>query len=300
MLARAGRQAKRTGRLATPPPDWYVDGAPAGGRLQARMDKILTEPGIPAHGGRDAVPWPLRLEVDAVRRVLETVGTEGRACLDIGFRHPHAPARLRRDGGYWSSVAPDRHSAARLAAALREEVPPLGQHGQLPFEDKQFDTVVIALGTLSGEPAADEALVRECHRVLKAPGYLVLTVEFAKPLGLAHLLSRGRRPHGVGGRYTEAALFDLFRHGFDWLGSRRFCRFWVRMVWLWADRRHPGHGEPAAFPCWLARRLDDALFMTRGYLLTAYARRKGWRPRQTPVLADGRTIQEAVLHKLGR
>ena len=263
------------------------------------MDRISADPATPAHAWRDTAPWPLRLEVDALRRILDVVGVEGRACLDIGFHHPYAPARLRHAGGYWSSVATDRHSRTRLESALREEVLPAGTDGTLPFEDKQFDTVVVALGSLTGEPAADQALVRECHRVLKAPGYLILTVEFAKPLGLAHLLSRGRRPHGVGGRYDEVSLFDLFRTGFDWVGSRRFCRFWMRTVWLWADR-HAGRGETAAALYWLARRLDDALFMTRGYLLTAYGRRKGWRPRQTPVLADGRTIQEAVLQKLGR
>ena len=263
------------------------------------MEKPFPEPAPSARLWREASPWPLRLEVDAVRRILDVLGADGRSCLDIGFRHPYAPVRLRRCGGYWTSVAFGRETCARLAEALREDVPAAGAHGALPFEDKQFDVVVVALGSLTGEADDDTALIRECHRVLKAPGYLILTVEFAKPFGLAHLFHRGRPLRGAGGRYTEAALFELFKTGFDWLGTRRFCRFWVRIVWQWADRRGASGASPDVW-YWLARQLDGALFLTRGYLLTAYGRRKGWRPRAPPTLADGRSIPEAVLRKLGR
>jgi hypothetical protein len=50
----------------------------------------------------------------------------------------------------------------------------------------------------------------------------------------------------------------------------------------------------------LAFQLDLIIFFTRGYRMVAYGRRKGWRPRQTPVLSDGRNITEAVLKQTGR
>ena len=46
---------------------------------------------------------------------------------------------------------------------------------------------------------------------------------------------------------------------------------------------------------WLAAQLDKLLFFTKGYCLIGRARRRQWRPRRTPVLADGRSIAEAAL-----
>jgi len=249
---------------------------------------------------RARCPLPLQLELDAVQRMLVAFHIENQPCLDVGFRAPAACRRLRDCGGYWTSVAIDRETCSRLAADLAEDVAFLGADALLPFEDKQFDVVVLALGSLSGNRTADTALIRECHRVLKVSGCLILTVEYAKPLGLVNLLNHRYQVAGAGGIYSEAALFDLLKTGFDWLGLRTYCRFWVQMVRQWVDRRQP---EPDNTPLvalyWLARACDCLLFFTRGYLVTAYGRRKGWRPRQTPRLADGRSISDVVLRKLG-
>jgi hypothetical protein len=43
--------------------------------------------------------------------------------------------------------------------------------------------------------------------------------------------------------------------------------------------------------------LDFFTMWQRGYIATVRARRRRWRERSTPVLTDGRTIQEAVLMK---
>jgi len=251
---------------------------------------------------RQACSLPLRLELDAVRRILDSLHPEGHACLDIGFRSVQACKRLRAGGGYWTSAAIDASVRDRLAAALQTDVPMLDPQGELPFEDKQFDVVVVALGSLSGDADADTALIREYHRVLKAPGYLILTVEYAHPVGLAYLLNRQQQVAGTGGRYSEGALFDLLKTGFDWLGYRSFCRFWVQMVWQWTDRRRqdPPDVRRLRWLYLLARVLDAPAFFARGYLITVYGRRKGWRPRRTPTLADGRSMPDAVLRRLGR
>ena len=67
---------------------------------------------------RHACSLPLRLELDAVRRILDSLHPEGHACLDIGFRSVQACKRLRAGGGYWTSAAIDASVRDRLAAAL--------------------------------------------------------------------------------------------------------------------------------------------------------------------------------------
>lgn len=244
-------------------------------------------------------PLPLQLELDAVQRILQALRVTNQPCLDVGFASPDACLQLRDCGGYWTSVAADPKTCARLAAELSEPVACLGPQALLPFEDKQFNIVVLSLGRLSGDYDADTALIRECHRVLKVSGYLILTVEYAKPFGLAHLLHQRQPMPGADGRYSEAALFDLLKTGFDWLGLRTFCRFWMQMVRQWADRRQSEtDAAPHLAALYRTARLCDYLaFFSRGYLVTAYGRRKGWRPRQTPKLSDGRNLSDAVLRR---
>lgn len=266
--------------MASPPPlDPMVDAAP-----------------------RNVCSLPLRLELDAVRRILDALHPAGHACLDIGFRTAQAGARLRAGGGYWTSVALTQADRDRLAIEQQPDVLVMDAQGELPFEDKQFDVVVVALGSLTGARESDTTLIRECHRVMKAPGYLILTVEYAKPFGLAFLLNRRQQLPGTGARYSESDLFDLLKTGFDWLGMRQFCRFWMQMVWQWTERHRldPASGQRLEWLYWLARVLDYPGFLARGYLVTVYGRRKGWRPRQTPTLSDGRSMPEAVLHRLSR
>lgn len=242
---------------------------------------------------------PLHLELEAALRILDVLRAHTLPCLNVGFRAPEACRRLQARGGYWTTVATDSASREILASKLGEDVPLVGQHGQLPFEDKQFDVVLLALGCLSGDLDADAAMIRECHRVLKVSGCLLLTVEYAKPFGLANLLHHRHRVAGTGGQYSEAALFDLLKTGFDWLGLRTYCRFWVQMVRQWADRRQPETGAAPFLAALygLARVLDCLTIFARGYLVTAYGRRKGWRLRQPPRLTDGRNLSEAVLQR---
>ena len=266
------------------------------------MEHRLSTPSSHTGTLRTRCPLPIQLELDAVRRILTAFRVKNQPCLDVGFRVPEFCRQLRECGGYWTSVATNRETCAQLAAELAEDVARLDPNAQLPFEDKQFDVVVLALGSLSGNRKADTALVRECHRVLKVSGYLILTVEYAKPWGLVYLLNRRHPMAGSGGHYSEAALFDLLKTGFDWLGLRTYCRFWMQMVRQWADRQQPVGGDTPLLTAlyWTARVSDCLTFFTRGYLVTAYGRRKGWRPRQTPRLADGRSITDAVLLKPGR
>jgi SAM-dependent methyltransferase len=259
------------------------------------MQNTPTSPPTDRHPDRHC-PLPVRLELDSVCRILDGLRVRNRPCLDIGFRHPQACARLRAGGGAWSSLALNETTAARLASACEEDVLLVGPRRMLPFEDKQFDVVVLALGSLTSDSADDTALIRECHRVLLTPGTLILTVEYNKPFGLARLFDRRPASAGCGGSFSEAELFDLLKTGFDWLGVRNCSRFWVQLIRQWAERNRPEDQQQSLDPLyWVARQLDVVNFLTRGYLVTAYGRRKGWRPRTTPALADGRSLAEAVL-----
>jgi len=246
-------------------------------------------------------PLPLQMELEAVQRILQALRVQKQPCLAVGFHAPASCRQLQKYGGYWTSVATCSANQTRRKVEGQDDVAVLGKDAQLPFADKQFDLVVLALGALSGDRQADTALVYECHRVLKVSGYLILTVEYAKPFGLAKLFNHWHPVAHAGGQYSEAALFDLLKTGFDWLGMRTCCRFCVQMVRQWIDRRHPEmrHTPWLTAFYWAARLGDYLIFFTRGYLVTAYGRRKGWRPRATPKLADGRNISETVLIKLG-
>jgi SAM-dependent methyltransferase len=266
------------------------------------MEQSQSVRGDPDAGGPIApMHLPLRMEMDAVRRILHALHLTGRACLDIGFRHPQVCKALRQTGGYWTSVSSaDSCGQADLALALgAATIVSMSANGTLPFEDKQFDVLVLALGSLKGDPEADAALIRECHRVLKVPGYLILTVEFIRPFALADLFYHRRQVTGTGGRYSETQLFELLKPGFDWLGMRPFCRFWVQMVRQWADQKGLSSSSETrlAFYYWIAKQCDRLLFFSGGYVVTSYGRRKGWRVRQSISSGDRTVMPGAVLRQ---
>ena len=239
---------------------------------------------------------PLRMEIDAVERILAGFEIGTLTCLDVGIPNPMGSLALRRLGGYWSSVNWTPERCRRTSAILQEEVLQAGADGELPFDDKQFDVVVVARGRLTGDSVRDVALVQECHRVLKTPGYLVISGDYRKRLNVAGLLARrpGRSPNPG---YNEKRLFDLLKTGFDVLGIRTYCRFWVQVMRLTLDAPDRGKGRATALLYWIASQLDALLFFTKGYQVIAHGRRKGWRERQPLGVRHGMHIGEAVLRR---
>lgn len=250
---------------------------------------------------RNVYSLPLRREVSSVMHFLHTQRRAVKTGLDIGFTNAGVSQFLRQSGGYWNSVELTRQRQALVASALgADTVLVAGEKSELPFEDKQFDTVVVAHGALPCEPAAAAAMIRECHRVLKTGGHFILTVEYRKRYGLAAALNQQRVVSGAGGRYNETEVFRLLRDGFDVLGFRFTCRFWVQLVRQWADRRRENRTQGLAngwlrFLYSLALVMDAPLTLTKGYQMTAYGRRKGWREKQVRVLAECTPVSEAIL-----
>ena len=230
-------------------------------------------------------------------RVLAGIDVASSTCLDICFTSPPVSLGLRGMGGYWTTVAGTPSRCPALAAAIGEDVLSAGTDGELPFEDKQFDVVVISRGGLTGDHARDEMLVHECHRVLKTPGYLLVGTDYRKHFNVAKMFCRGKT---AGTGYDERQIFDLLKPGFDVLGIRTYCRFWTQVARFWLDREGRSCGVGTSFVYWLAQQLDALIFLTKGYQALAYGRRKGWRERQPLGTRHGVSIGDAVLHGLRR
>mgnify|MGYP003800050071 CR=1 FL=1 len=243
---------------------------------------------------------PLRREVNAILHFLHAQPGRLATGLDIGFTNAGVSQLLRQTGGYWVTVEPNATCRTLVAPVLGEDtVFRSGASGELPFEDKQFDAVVMAHGVLPGGEAAG-AIIRECHRVLKTGGVFLFTVEYRKLFGLAEVLNRQRMVSGAGECYSESEVFQLLKDGFDVLGFRFSCRFWVQMVRQWVDRRRES-GIRGATNAWLrilygvALLLDVFLFWTRGHQMTVCGRRKGWREKHSRVLAESTPVSDSML-----
>ncbi len=103
-----------------------------------------------------------------------------RCGLDVGF-NDEAVSTVLRDfrGGVWMSIA---------------------ARGEFPFEDAQFEVVVMEGG------CASRGIVREANRVLKPEGCLFFTVP-----------ERTRRQSG----YTIPEIYKMIREGFNIISVRR-------------------------------------------------------------------------------
>lgn len=250
----------------------------------------------------EAYALPLRREVSAVEHIFHSQPYKVKVCMDFGFTHAGV-SRYFRDliPGYWMTVEPTEHRSFCVADQLEEgTVFTVDEGGILPFEDRQFDALVLAHGSLpvGSEPAA--RVIRECHRVLKTGGLFILTIESRKRFGVANWLSNNRHLSDAGGVYTEEEVFQMLKDGFDVLCFRYSCRFWVQLVRQWADRRRE-NGIYDFTSGWLrflygvAHFLDLGLFWTRGYQMTVCGRRKSWRGGRSHVVTAATPVSDAVL-----
>ena len=236
-----------------------------------------------------------------LHELLRVLGnTAGLTCVDVGCENGKISSLLRQEGGEWNSVAPSPSAEGSMKALVGDS------------------DIVIVMDSLE-KVAADGGLIEECHRVLKPDGRLILSVTHVKSWSLADLVRRaiGLTPENRGlvrKGYTESQLFNILKNGFDVVNMRSYSRFWVQFVDAMVQfylRRHPPLSDSdgkrlmraysIAGPFFaLATQLDMFLFFTRGHCLIASAKRRTWRPREAPVLVDGRSISEAVLSKAAR
>lgn len=261
----------------------------------------------------------LHRDIPARMRLFEITRAIGPApdlkCLLVGPVPPHLVEGLKQRGGNWTTLCmadgvvvdgtPDETPDARMRAF--NALP-------LPFDDKMFDRVVLVDALERFDD--DRELVKECHRVLQTEGRIVVLSGRIKSVSPISLLRRlyGATPEQQGcfrPGYTEKALFEVLKSGFNVAALRTHTRFFVewvdtvRRAHLLKRRQRKGQLDERdrrltaslSLRYRLAYQLDTLLLLTRGFGWVAVGTRCTWRVRRAPVLTDTRTITEAVLSR---
>jgi len=238
--------------------------------------------------------------------------TDGLNCLDIGVDNGMMGYHLRKLGGKWHSAVSGEDTARILKEFVQTNVDVLSGNG-LPFKKKIFDLVVVAdyLQTVRD----DDLFIEECHRILQPDGKIVITVPNLKSWSVVNplrsILNAGPDERGwVRPGYTESHMFSILKHGFDVHQMRTYGKLFVEItdtvVKSIALRRIAAEGKDVDLHkvyavggamSKIAYQLDMLLFMGRGFRLIARAKRRAWRPRNAPILVDGRSISEVVLSR---
>ena len=152
---------------------------------------------------------PSRLDKCAAAACAELAArfTRVRAGVDSGFGDAAVSQALRAAcPGVWMTVEDGPAARARVAESLDPKtVLQLGVGGEMPFDDHQFEVVVLSAALLSGDRARTDAVVRETHRILQGGGCLVFSVDEA----------------GSGMGFSQRGIYDLLKEGFDVVGLKR-------------------------------------------------------------------------------
>ena len=275
--------------------------------------------------------WQEKLFKRSVRRTRKLdkieglVGNTGHTqCLEISSGDGLISARLRALGGSWKTAVSTKTAADSVAYNLNETIIQI-ENGKLPFDDQTFGMVVI-VDALKGI-SVDSDFIRECHRVLKPDGWVVISEECRRPISLTSLLQKllGVSPVAKGQKrngYTGGELYTILKDGFDVPETLLYSNGLLESAaalgealqkqiipeHYWLIRAKAGEEElyryqrlhtlaGIAFPLfWILSKLE----FLPGHKLLVKSRRRPWRPRRQPKLIDGRSIAEAAINtKIG-
>jgi ubiquinone/menaquinone biosynthesis C-methylase UbiE len=256
-------------------------------------------------------PWPIRLFNKSVlkqrkfKEITTLLGpTHGLHCLDIGSDNGVISYLLRQRGGTWKSADLDAQSVAAIRELVQSEVYQI-EGGQTPFQDNEFDRVVI-VDFLEHIPNDGECL-EELFRVLKPDGELIINVPHIKPSLLRRFrlaIGQTDEKHGhLRPGYTRETLLALAGERFALEQHKTYSRFFselidtliVHTVYLLKQHKnkkkqqsHKGAivtGQDLSayksmfrlysliYPIiWIFARLDQLLFWRSGYMLIVRAR----------------------------
>lgn len=275
--------------------------------------------------------WQDRLFARSIRRrrkldrISQLTGkTSNMHCLEISSGDGIISTSLRSQGGSWKTAVVNKAASDSLGFTLKESVT-LIDNCKLPFEDGQFDRVVI-VDALKGIHD-DYEFIHECHRVLKNDGWVIISETRRVPVSLVALLQRifdispmakGQRRNG----YRASELFNILKDGFDVpetitysnsllesataIGEFIQTRLLQDYYWLvkkntekdllYRYRRLNGLATLFYPLLWLLAQFE----FLPGHQLLVKSRRRHWRPRLQPKLIDGRSIAEAAINtKIG-
>jgi SAM-dependent methyltransferase len=282
----------------------------------------------------EVVRWQGKLFKHSVRRqtrlrklkgLLGTIA--GQDCLEITAGDGVISSHLREGGGRWKTLVLSAEAKASLEWFLNDPVdvfqPPVIQEA-----GGAFDLVVIvdALERIRD----DYSFIKECHRVLKPSGRLIITASRRTLLGtvfgvLPGLSWRARGLERNG--YAGGELFDVLKDGFDVPDTESYSTGFIEVPGLLCEAaanqlaggpyNMPGEKAgteefyhytklnafaAALYPLmWLLATVDEKLlFFIPGHNVVAKTKRRVWRVRKQPVLIDGRSIAEAAINtKIG-
>ncbi len=229
---------------------------------------------------------PLRRELLIARYFIADSERKIRVGMNLGFASAGVSRIFAQLGGYWVSAEFTKELNDLVGAVIgADSVATLGRNGQIPFEDKQFDTIVISSSSIFFEGFTLQDIVKECHRTLDTGGLLVLTLPRRKTFGFARRLGGYRGRLEAEHACTEKEIFELLKRGFDVMGVKNHSRFFVQLAREIIDK--DGFANCGPLPGWaeriiygLAAILDLPLIFSRRYNITVCARRKGWRGMQ--------------------
>lgn len=286
---------------------------------------------------RETVRWQEKLFRCSIRRrsrlqkIQQLLGaTASQDCLEITSGDGMISRQLRMDGGHWKSLATDPAAQEALQFFVDEPVSVLNG-STIDAPDQSVDAVVVV--NALERVVDDHALIRECHRVLRPDGRLIITthrnMKFCvggSPVRALLGLSWRKRGMARSG-YTTRDFFDVLKDGFDVPETITYSTFCMEVPGLFYEAAanrlagRPYNMPPAnigteqfygytklnAFAVllsplmWLCARLDRVLsFVFPGHNIAAKTKRRVWRERRTPRLIDGRSIAEAALNtKIG-
>lgn len=285
----------------------------------------------------ETVRWQEKLFKHSVRRQMrlqklkDLLGNiSGQQCLEISSGDGMISARLREGGGVWTTLAINTQAQAALRYFINGDIGVL-QGTQIDAPDQTYDAVVIVDAL---ERVRDDlAFIKECHRVLKTDGRLVITAArkmifcigggpLRSLLGLSWRRKGLERPG-----YSSQEFFDVLKSGFDVPETDSYSTCCIEVPGLICEAlankvAHGPYNMPPentgteefyhytklnvfatlVYPLmWLFAKIETAIlgFMP-GHNIAAKTKRRVWRVRTQPILIDGRSIAEAAINtKIG-
>jgi len=285
----------------------------------------------------EVVRWQEKLFKRSVRRqmrlrkIKELIGiTTNQNCLEITAGDGVISVRLREGGGRWKTLVLSSVAKAALDWVVEDPVEMLHDI-TIREADGTFDLVVLvdALERVRD----DYAFIKECHRVLKPSGRLVITAACKRVfcLGgcpLRSMLGISWRAKGLERPgYTSGELFEVLKDGFDVPETDSYSTCLVEVPGLFCEAganklargpyNMPNENAGAEefyhytklnafasllYPLlWVLGKLEEKIFFfLPGHNLVAKTKRRVWRVRKQPILIDGRSIAEAAINtKIG-
>ncbi len=284
----------------------------------------------------ETVRWQEKLFKRSVRRKLrlthlkELLGTtSNQNCLEITSGDGVISSQLRESGGTWRTLAVSDCAAASVDYFIEGNTGVLNGIA-IDVPEHTFDVVVIvdALEYIRD----DHGLIKECHRVLKPDGRLVLTAA-RRPLlfslsavfrALFRLSWKARGLERAG--YSPQEFFDVLKDGFDVPDTGTYTTGSIEIPGIiFESCANKLAGRPYSMPppnagneefyiytrlysiatfiyplMWVALKINAAVQFLPGNNIIAKTKRRVWRLRKQPVLIDGRSIAEAAINtKIG-